>query len=151
LVEFNSFGTYAMKYVVSCITLWLTSLVGCAGLHSYPPTPTTKPVPETVLITYHVAAGKEEQLQQLLNSAWAVYRQHHLVFAEPHIVARDREGDAAKFIEIFTWVSHEAPDHAPEAVTQLWDQMHACCESRAGHPALEGGEIHLLVGEPRTD
>src|SRR4051794_30110870 len=44
---------------------------------------------ETVLITYHVAPGKEPELTRLLVKAWDVYRQEKLVFAEPHVVLQD--------------------------------------------------------------
>ena len=35
---------------------------------------------ETVLITYHVVPGKEQELTKLLAKAWDVYRQEELVF-----------------------------------------------------------------------
>ena len=108
------------------------------------------PAKETVLITYHVTPGKEKALRELLVNVWDVYEKEHLVFSQPHVVVR-RKDPAGKnsFVEIFTWVNSEAPDHAPDSVKKLWDQMQACCEKRDGHPGLEGGEVDLLVPNSR--
>ena len=105
--------------------------------------------PETVLITYHVKPGKEEELEQVLADVWVIYRREHLVFAQPHVTARANDGpDKTRFIEIFTWVSHSAPESVPASVNKLWDQMHSLCEPRDGHPNLDGGEGDLVT--PRT-
>jgi len=102
--------------------------------------------PETVLITYHVKPGKEAEFQAVLSRAWEVYRREHLVLAEPHIVLRDPEdGDRTRIIEVFTWISHAAPDHAPDSVKSTWQQEQLLCEARSGHTAIEGGEVELLV------
>ena len=102
--------------------------------------------PETVLITYHVKSGKEAELQAVLSRAWEIYRREHLVVAEPHIVLRDTEdGDKIRIIEVFTWISHAAPDHAPESVKTIWQQEQSLCEARSGHTAIEGGEVDLLI------
>ena len=106
-----------------------------------------KPDPETVLITYHVKSGKEAELQAVLWRAWQIYRTEHLVFAEPHIILRDTEGDKTRFVEIFTWVSHAAPEHAPDAVTTIWEQEQSLCEGRGGHGGIEGGEVEILAGQ----
>jgi hypothetical protein len=108
------------------------------------------PAKETVLITYHVIPGKEKPLQELLANVWDVYKKEHLVFPQPHVVVRQKDAaDKNCFVEIFTWVDAESPDHAPDSVKKLWDQMQACCEKRDGHPGLEGGEVDLLVPESR--
>ena len=102
--------------------------------------------PETVLVTYRVKPGKEQQLAATLSRAWDVYRKERLVFAQPHVIIREREeGDKHRFIEMFTWVSHDAPDHAPDSVKNIWDQMQLVCETRDGHKGLEGGEVEILV------
>jgi hypothetical protein len=81
--------------------------------------------PETVLITYHVKPGKETELQAALSRAWQIYRNEHLVVAEPHIVLRDTEdGDKTRIIEVFTWISHAAPDRAPDSVKTIWQHAH---------------------------
>jgi hypothetical protein len=101
---------------------------------------------ETVLITYHVISGKEYQLQALLAKAWDVYRKERLVLAEPHVVVRDKDAAGkSRFMEIFSWVSHDSPDHAPPSIKKLWDQMQECCEKRGGKPGIDGGEVVLVV------
>ena len=101
---------------------------------------------ETVLVTYRVKPGKEQQLAATLSRAWDIYRKERLVFVQPHVIIREREeGDKHRFIEIFTWVSHNAPDHAPDSVKNIWDQMRLVCETRDGHKGLEGGEVEILV------
>jgi hypothetical protein len=121
-------------------------LTGCAEPVSENGATKSTPAKETVLITYHVILGKEKELQQLLVRVWDAYGKEHLVLAQPHVVMRDKEsGDKPRFVEVFSWVNSEAPDHAPEVVKKLWDQMQACCEKRGDHPGLEGGEVELLV------
>ena len=103
-----------------------------------------KSQPETVLITYHVKPGRESDLEAVLQRAWKIYRHEHLVFEHPHVIVRDTDGpDKSRVIEIFTWVSHSAPEHAPDAVKDVWKQMHDLCEARDGHGGLEGGEVEM--------
>jgi hypothetical protein len=90
-----------MKAIYSLFTVWLLLLTGCSTTHQ---SGSAKAGSETVLVTYHVQAGKEAEFQSLLAHAWEVYRSAHLVFAEPHIIVRDTEdGDQTRFFEIFTW------------------------------------------------
>ena len=125
---------------------FIFSLTGCGEPPSERGATKSAPMKETVLITYHVVPGKEKELQKLLARVWDAYEKDHLVLTQPHVVVRDKEGvDKPRFIEVFTWVSPEAPDHAPDSVKKLWDQMQACCEKRDDHQGLEGGEVELLV------
>ena len=106
-----------------------------------------RPEPETVMVTYRVQSGKEAEFQALLARAWQTYRTDHLVQVQPHIIVRDTEaGDKPRYVEIFTWVSHDAPTHAPDSVNAIWQQEHALCEARAGHSGIEGGEVEILTG-----
>src|SRR5881394_1998311 len=53
---------------------------------------------ETVLVTYRVKPGKEQQLAATLSRAWDIYRKERLVFAQPHVIIREREeGDKHRF------------------------------------------------------
>lgn len=105
--------------------------------------------PETVLITYRVKAGSEAEFEQTLAQAWKIYRQEHLVFAKPHTIVRDQEdGNKCRYVEMFTWVNHDAPDHAPASVQAVWAKMMALCEKRDGHGGLEGGEVQI-VADPK--
>ena len=104
---------------------------------------------ETVLITYRVKPGNEAEFEQVLAEAWKTYRTEKLVFASPHIITRDKDaGGKPRFVEIFTWVSASAPDHAPDSVKKIWGQMTSLCEKRDGHGGLEGGEVEI-VGSPK--
>ena len=101
---------------------------------------------ETMLITYHVIPGKEQEFQALLLHAWEVYRSEHLVYAQPHVVVRAVEdGGKVRFTEIFTWV--HAPDNPPQAVKTVWQQEQDLCEARNGHKAIGGGQVKLITGE----
>src|SRR4051812_34680662 len=138
-----------MKTLHLLSVLTLASLTACSTInHEKHDASDAKHSPETVLITYHVKAGKEADLEQVLARAWSIYTAEHLVFPRPHIIVRDKEaGDKPRVVEIFTWVSHSAPDHAPDSVKEIGNQMQALCEARDGHGGLEGGEVEMI--EPK--
>ena len=105
---------------------------------------------ETVLVTYRVQSGKEAEFQAVLFRAWQIYRKEHLVYTEPHIIVRDTEdGDKARFVEISTWVSHAALEHAPDTVKTIWKQEHSLCEARNGHSGIEGGACQITLPKAR--
>ena len=126
--------------------LAVLSLTSCA-------TPKHKPAktvdtPETVVVVYQVRSGREADLKELLDRAWKVYQREHMVHAQPHVIVQETTPDGkAKITEIFTWVSHKAPEQAPAQVAEIWNEMQAMCESRNGQPGLGGGEVQLI--EPR--
>ena len=135
-----------MKITLSLFVLSLFGLTACSTMNSAPHG-SAKHDPETVMVTYHVKSGKEAEFQAVLSRAWQIYRSEHQVFAVPHIIVRDTEaGDKTRFVEIFTWVSHAAPEHAPDAVKTLWEQEQSLCEARSGHGGIEGGEVEILTG-----
>jgi hypothetical protein len=131
----------------------LSALTACSSTPVAPPLTVTpvkrvKPArdtPETVIVTYHVQPGQEAEFPALLARAWGIYRSEHLVASQPHVIVRDLEADGkTRFVEIFTWVNHAAPEHAPAAVQDVWSQEMQACEARAGHPGLEGGEVEIV-------
>jgi len=131
-----------MKPSQAALVLALILSAGCATPKEEPKNSSGS---ETVLITYRVKAGDEAEFEQVLSQAWKIYRQEHLVFAQPHLIVRDKEtGGKTRFVEIFTWVSQDAPDHAPDAVKKIWDKMLSLCEKRDGHGGLEGGEVEIV-------
>jgi hypothetical protein len=137
-----------MKLAQIAITLALLSLaIACSTARPDQRVyPKTKSSPETVLVTYHVKPGTEDEFQHVLADVWAFYRKEHLVFAQPHLIARADDGpDKTRFVEIFTWVSHAAPEHVPVSVGKFWDQMQSLCEPRDGHPGIDGGEVDLVT------
>ena len=95
--------------------------------------------PETVLITLHARRGAEQALADVLTRHYDVVRRLDLVVpTAPHVTLRSTESDGApEFVEIFTWRSLEAPDRAPSAVTELWQQMNALVEPRGGQNGIE--------------
>ncbi len=141
--------TMRLGHIFLLLLLLLVALAGCTTL---PSTAVRRPhhaawdIPETVLITYHVQPGKEAAFQTLLLRAWVIYQRHHLVVGKPHIVVRDREPEGGmRFVEVFTWVSHSAPDQAPPEVQAIWNEEMSACEGRNGHRPIEGGEVMLLA------
>jgi hypothetical protein len=99
-----------------------------------------------MLLTYHVRPGSEKELQQTLSQAWEIYRKNHLVLAQPHVIFQAKEiGGNTRFVEIFTWVNHAAPEHVPDAVKKIWERMQSLCEARNGFVGLEGIEVELVV------
>lgn len=128
--------------------LFLCSLLAVAGCS----VPDTKHVarpkdrPETVLVSYHVKPGMEKPFEALLARAWQTYRTENLVLSQPHVLVRNlEENNTIGYIEIFTWVSHAAPDKAPDSVKKIWAEEQSLCEARAGRTAIGGGEVNLLV------
>ena len=84
-------------------------------------------------------------MQQVLERAWKIYTAEHLVFPETHTLLLDRSvSGKPRIIESFTWVSHTAPDHTPDSVKEIWNQMQALREARDGHDGLEGGEVEMI-------
>jgi hypothetical protein len=139
-----------MKIPQFLCALSVVSLTACSTTTSNEQQASPKTDPETVLVTYHVKSGKEAEFQELLLRVWGIYRKEHLVFAQPHVIAQDKEsGGKPRFIEIFTWVSHSAPEHAPGSVKTIWDQMQSLCEARDGQGGLVGGEVDLLAPNAR--
>ena len=133
-----------MKKLHVAFALPFVWLMGCSTLpkadYSDP-----KLSPETVLITYHVKAGKEFDMEQVLEHAWKIYTAEHLVFPEPHLLLLDRgNAERPRLTEVFTWVSHSAPDHAPASVRDIWSQMQSLCEARDGHDGLEISEVEMI-------
>ena len=135
-----------MKTMHVLSILFLISLTSCSTTTNRQTRDSSKADPETVLVTYHVKAGGEKDFQEALAQAWDFYRKERLVFAHPHVIARDKEdGGKPRFIEVFTWVSHSAPEHVPNAVQDIWKQMQSLCEARDGRTGVEGGEVDLLT------
>ena len=137
-----------MKPSLLALALSLVLLTSCSTANHQSKNlvgPKTSSDPETVLITYRVKPGSEAEFEKVLAQAWKIYRQHQLVFPKPHLIVRDKDsGDKTRFVEVFTWVSHAAPDHAPEAVKKIWEKMMSLCEKRDGHGGLEGGEVQIM-------
>ena len=100
------------------------------------------------MVTYHVKLGKEAEFEALLSRAWRIYRKERLVVDKPHLIFRSIEdGDKTRFVEIFTWLSHDGPEHAPDTVKSLWEEEQSLCEPRGGHRGIEGGEVEFVANK----
>jgi len=141
---------FPMKMTHCLLALAAVSLTACSTTNRAHQG-SARPVPETVLVTYRVKSGNEAEFPAVLSRAWQAYRTEHLVQAEPHIIVRDTEdGGKVRYVEIFTWVSHAAPEHAPAVVKAIWQEEHSLCEARGGHSGIEGGEVEVLAGQRHT-
>ena len=143
----QSAGDITMKSTYFLIALAGISWAACSTTnHTHDGS--AKGDPETVLVSYHVKPGEEAKFQSILSEAWQIYRTENLVFAKPHIIVRDSEdGGKARFVELFTWVSHSAPEHVPDSIKALWQQEQSLCEPRGGRGGIEGGEVEILTGK----
>jgi hypothetical protein len=103
-------------------------------------------LPETVMSTYHVQSGHEAEFQELMGHVWQTYRQEKLVFTDPHVLVRSKDaGGNTNFVEVFTWISHSAPDHAPDSVKTLWKQMETLCKRADGKSGIEFSEVENVT------
>jgi len=92
---------------------------------------------ETVICTYRVRAGAEEEFAGLLGRHWRTLHELGFVTDEESLVFRACGGPAT-YVEIFTWVeggfgqAHEHP-----GVLALWEPMEPLLEERDGQPRWE--------------
>jgi len=135
-----------MKVTLRVIALGLAVLSsGCVSVKPAGTKDAGTSPPETVFVTFHVKAGKEAELIQVLAETWEIYRRQKLVFAEPHLILQGPEQGGTRIVEIFTWVNHKIPDQVPASVRIKWTRMQALCEERDGHQGLEGGEVQRIL------
>lgn len=101
---------------------------------------------ETVIATYQVKPGKEDELLKVMARHWSTIHHLGMVFDQPHLVLRAKD-DSGKsyFVEILTWVDSETPDRAPAEVRALWKEMEPLVEARNGHPAIDFPEVHVVT------
>lgn len=120
-------------------------LSGFAALHSHAQG-ASEFIPETVLVTYHVQAGKEAEFQDLLARTWAVYQSEQLVESQPHVVVRGKDAAGKPFFtEVLTWVSASAPDHVPDSIKTLWQQEGALCKLPDGKNGIDGAVVQVVM------
>jgi pyridoxine/pyridoxamine 5'-phosphate oxidase len=100
--------------------------------------------PETVLVRYHVKAGKSDELAQLIDRTWATYQRLGMVLQRPHLVMKGNEDGGVFMAEVLPWKSHSMPDNAPAEVQALWDKMQALCEKRGDRDSIEIPEVEVL-------
>ena len=102
--------------------------------------------PETVMVTLHAKPGSEEALARVLDAHWRTARRLNLVREDTHVTLRGSEdGDKTYFVEVFTWLDADIPDHAPDAIQSIWKEMNSLVESRRGEPGLRFVEVSVVV------
>ncbi|HEV2289269.1 MAG TPA: hypothetical protein VGR81_09985 [Candidatus Acidoferrales bacterium] len=101
--------------------------------------------PETVLVTFHVQPGHEDEMKKVLADAWQAYTRLDMVLPQPHVILQGSENGRPYFVEILTWQNHDIPDHMPAEVQEIWKHMGAICEKRGDKPPIDGGEVRLIV------
>jgi len=124
----------------------LGSLLFSGGAAPEPTPPASSP--ETVHVTFHVRAGREKDLERVLERHWPTLRRLGLALETPHLVLRapDDAPDKTKLIEILRWRDHDAPDNVPPEVQRIWDEMKPLVESRGGRPAIDIEEVSIVSG-----
>lgn len=104
--------------------------------------------PATVIATYRVACGKEDEFLALLERHYPTLKSLGLVTDTEPIVYRnvDDKGRSTYF-EIFDWKDAKAPDtahHLPE-VMAVWEAMGTLAEERDGRPKFEFPHVDRLA------
>lgn len=95
---------------------------------------------ETVICTYRVRPGREDEFLRLLRRHWPTLRKAGLTTDDTtRVYRRIDENGGPVFIEIFTWKSREAATKAHQTpdVMSVWKPMGELCEERDGRPAME--------------
>lgn len=101
--------------------------------------------PETVVVTYSPAAGKEAEVSKLIARHWATLVRLRLVTRDAHVTYRDKDaGGKPIFVDLLTWKSHAAPDSAPPEVEKIWSAMEAAVEKRGERRGIEFHEVERL-------
>jgi len=105
---------------------------------------------ETVVVTYRVRPGKEDDVARAIAEHWATVRRLGLVLPWPHLTLRGADENGAPiFLDVLAWKDHDAPDSAPAEVRAIWDRLEALCEKRGGRRGIEFPEFAVLDGAGR--
>ena len=140
-----------MKCSNVLLAIGLCALSACSSMkqsHHHAPAAEAKNS-ETVMVSYHVKPGNEQELALLLSRVWEINHHDHLVYETPHVIIQGTEaGGKPRLVEIFTWVNHSAPEQVTDIVKQYWGTETDMCEKRNGHAEVEGGEVTLMLPAP---
>ena len=104
--------------------------------------------PETVMATFRVKPDQIDAFLKMMPDYWAALRADNLVMPDPHILLRGTENGKPIVVEILTWKTHDAPDHAPADIQSYWSKMHAIVEDRDGHSGIEFPEMTIVKSRP---
>jgi hypothetical protein len=103
-------------------------------------------VPETVMITYQVKAGAEAALSRVIAKHWRVAQHMNLVRSSPpHVVLQGGDEGRRYIVEVLTWRDGSIPDNAPDAITELWQEMSQYVVAREGHSGIDFSPVNVLM------
>jgi hypothetical protein len=128
---------------IRMLMLSMMCLAGAAldGMAAEVPAKVVDP-PETVVVTYRPKAGKEAELEALIQRHWKTISGLGMVLPEPHLLFRGQDGNGATFfVNIITWKTHAAPDSASPEVEAIWTAMQADIERRDCRRGIEFDEV----------
>ncbi|MHC4223103.1 MAG: putative quinol monooxygenase [Planctomycetota bacterium] len=94
----------------------------------------------TVICTYRIKSGKEQDFLELLKIHWPTLHRLGLVTEEEARVFRGRDADEKTFfVELFEWKGDRSAHDAHESpgVQKIWGPMAELTEERGGRPAME--------------
>ena len=108
--------------------------------------------PETVHVTYHVQAGKQDEFLKVLGEHFPACRKDGLVLEQPHLIlAGKEEGGKPVVVEILSWRDEDAPDSVKEKhpeIAAIWARLNALVEKRGGKPGIEIDAVDLVSPAP---
>ncbi len=96
----------------------------------------------TVVCTYRVRRGAEQEFERLLGRHLPTLAGLGLITEAPTRTLRRDDGDGTEgpeYVEVFDWGSEDAARRAAEVpeVIAVWEPMAALCEARGDRPAME--------------
>jgi hypothetical protein len=106
--------------------------------------------PETVLATFHVKPGQLPAFLSMMAEYQDLLKAKSLVTSTPFVLLQGDEDGKPVVVELFTWKSHDIPDHAPPEVKQYWTKMNAMVEKRGGHDGIEFSEMSFVPPHPAS-
>jgi len=104
--------------------------------------------PATVICTFRVKSGCEEEFTRLLERHWPTLRDLGLATDDPpqHFRGGEQRSGEPIFFHIFDWASEESAGIAHEhpEVMAIWEPMDGLCEDRGGKPGMDFPHVRRL-------
>ncbi len=103
--------------------------------------------PTTVMATFRVRPGHEQELVALLRREWSALHRLGLVADIPPQLFRGDDQGGPYYVHLFTWhdPAAEAKARDEPEIAGLWQTIADLCEERDGRPAMEFPHVHALA------